>query len=75
MTKTLEEALSKVRGWPETRQEDAAQLLLAMHKQNSQRCALTAEQIERVTASKALADAGEFASDDEVEAFFAKHGA
>jgi hypothetical protein len=75
MTKTLEEALARVREWPERRQEDAARLLLAMDAQNAQRAPLTPEQIERVTASKALADAGEFATDDDVAAFFAKHGA
>ena len=75
MTKRLEEILAKVRTWSEPRQEDAARLLLAMETQNDEQLSLTPEQIERIAASKMQADASEFAADDEVEAFFAKHGA
>ncbi len=75
MTKTLEAALAKVREWPDTRQEDAARLLLAMHEQSSMNYSLSADQIARVRTSKAQADAGEFVADADVDEFFAKHGA
>ncbi len=73
MTKFLEEALAKVRKWPDSRQDDAAHLLLAMHEQNNEHCTLTTEQVERVRLSKEQAKAGNFALDEDVERFFAKN--
>ena len=73
MTDLLDEALRKVRRWPQTRQDDAARLLIAMHEQNRAEYALTAEQIARIKLSKERADTGDFVPDDEVDAFFAKH--
>ena len=75
MTKILEEMLAKVRDWPDSRQDDAARLLLAMHEQNNVRYTLTAEQIERVKLSKEQADGANFATDDDIDRFFAKHSA
>mgnify|MGYP003335333927 CR=1 FL=1 len=70
MTDMLEEALAKVKGWPEDRQNDAARLLLAMHDQNVAQYALTAEQIALVERSKAQADSSDFVPDEAVGLFF-----
>lgn len=74
MTKTLEDALAKVREWPDSRQDDAARLLLAMQAQNDARYTLTNTQVERVQRSKTQAETGEFVTDEDAEAFFTKFG-
>lgn len=73
MTKKLDEAIGKVRKLPSKRQDDAAELLLTLVEQESlPRYELTAAQILEVKAALARADAGEFASDTDVEAVLAK---
>ena len=76
MTKRLDEAIAQVRKLSPDRQEDAASLLFSLlAQQEASPPPLTREQVERVEAAIARADAGEFASEAEVEAVWKKHGA
>ncbi len=74
MTKEQVEAvLSRVLDWPAERQKDAVRMLLEMEKQDSYAAELTEQ--ERADLREALAEAerGEFATDEEVEAVFARY--
>ena len=65
--------LDRVHSWPKERQEDAAQVLLAMEAEGTGQYPLSPE--ERADLEAALAEVvrGEVASDQEVEAVFARH--
>ena len=74
MTKEQVEAvLSRVLDWPAERQKDAVRMLLEMEKPDPYAAELTEE--ERADLREALAEAerGEFATDEEVEAVFARY--
>ena len=74
MTKEQVEAvLIRVLDWPAERQKDAVRMLLEMEKQDPSAAELTEE--ERADLREALAEAerGEFATDEEVEAVFARY--
>jgi hypothetical protein len=68
----IDAVLDRVHSWPKERQEDAVRLLLAMEAEDTAPYVLTEE--ERTDLQEALleADRGEFASDEEVEAVFAR---
>jgi len=69
MIKQLDEAIGKLRELSEERQQAAAALLLDFLEHNGEDIELSAEQIAEIEA--ALAD-DKVASDEEVEAFFAR---
>ncbi len=76
MTKEqIEAVLKRVRSWPKARQEDAASVLLAMEAQAADPYALGAEERADLKAALEEAARGEFATEAEVEAVFARHGA
>jgi predicted transcriptional regulator len=68
MTKLLTEVLRKVAELPEERQDDAAHVLLAMLENDASPYLLTDDQLQEVERSIADADAGRFASDEEIAA-------
>jgi hypothetical protein len=73
MTKLLDEAIAKVRELPEEEQERAAESLMVfveLAKQGAYK--LSAEERAAIAASKAQASRGEFATDAEVEAAYAR---
>ena len=71
MTKEqLSAILDRVRSWPASKQEDAMRLLLALEKQDEAIYELSKEERADVEAGFADAEAGRFASDAEVAAFF-----
>ena len=75
MTTILEEALEQIREMPQQQQDAAGELLLTMATRDTQPSfELTAEQVEDVHAAIAEVDRGDFASDEEVDAFFKSHG-
>jgi len=75
MTALLERALEAARGLPPDAQDDIARVVLRlMGADDEAPVALTAEEQEAVAASKAAASRGEFATDDQVRAVWAKHG-
>lgn len=66
--------LERVRSWPPERQEDAAQVLLAMEAQSVEPYELSPE--ERAEIAEALAEVaqGEFATEAEVATVFSRYG-
>ncbi len=74
MSKRLEKVLEAVKAWPADRQDAAAELLEQMDRLAAKPQTLTDE--ERADLEEALAEArrGDFASDADVAAMFARHG-
>jgi hypothetical protein len=74
LSKRLETVLEAVKSWPPERQEAAAEVLEHMNRLATAAYKLSDE--ERADLEEALAEArrGEFASDAEVAAMFARHG-
>jgi hypothetical protein len=68
----IDAILERVRTWPPERQEDAANVLLAMEAEGTAPYELSEE--ERIDIEEGLREVerGEIASDEEVQAFFAR---
>lgn len=68
----IDAILDRVRSWPPERQEDAANMLLAMEAEGTEPYELSEE--ERLDLEEGLreADRGEFATEEEVAAVFAR---
>ena len=75
MTKLLEEAFRKASELPEDRQDFIGRMLLRVVGEGGTFSRLTDEQVAEVRSSLALAEAGEFASDEAVKELYEKHGA
>ncbi len=76
MTKDrIDAVLDRVHSWPRERQEDAARVLLAMEAEGTGRYVLSSEERADLEAAIDEVARGELASDDEVEALFARHRA
>jgi predicted transcriptional regulator len=74
MTRLLEQAVEAVRVLPEEVQDDLARMLLQLAGVKQPPYELTAEEAADIDASLAEAERGEFATDEEVRATWAKHG-
>ena len=74
MTDLLDRAVASVRALPPEAQDEAARLLLQWAGEEQPAIALTPEEDASFAASLAQAERGEFASDAEVRAIWAKHG-
>jgi hypothetical protein len=74
MTKLLETGIDAVRDLPADQQNRAGELLLSLAEQARMRVRLTPDQIEDVRLAVAEADRGDFASDEEMAAFWRKCG-
>ena len=72
MTDLMQKALAAVRNWPGERQDEAAALLLAMDRLGPDAYRASPEELAAIDAGLTEAARGEFASDDEVEAAFAR---
>jgi hypothetical protein len=74
ISERLKKALEAVKAWPSDRQDAAAEVLEHMNQLATSPYQLSEE--ERADLEEALAEArrGEFASDAEVAAMFARHG-
>ena len=74
MTKLLEQALELVRQLPEDEQDDIARVVLQLTgAESAAPVSLSREEREAVVRSKAAADRGEYASDEQVKAVWSKH--
>jgi hypothetical protein len=71
--KDIEAVLDRVRTWPLSRQEDAAQVLLQMEANGTGVYHLSEEELEDIEAALEEVERGEVASDDEVAAVFNKY--
>jgi hypothetical protein len=74
MTKLLEQAVEAVRVLPAQAQDDIARVILRLAGQEEPQVILSAEERAAIDRSKAAAARGEFASDEQVRAVWAKHG-
>ena len=74
MTKLLEQAMETVSSLPDEVQDDLARVLLRLAGIEQPPYELTPEEEADIDASLAEAERGEFATDEEVQAMWAKHG-
>jgi len=74
MTRLLEQAIETVSALPDDVQDDLARMLLQLAGVEQPLYELTPEEAADIDASLAEADRGEFATDEEVRAMWAKHG-
>jgi hypothetical protein len=74
ITKLLDQALQAVRILPAAEQDDIARIILQLAgSENAAPVSLSPEQREAIATSKAAAASGEFATDEQVRAVWAKH--
>jgi hypothetical protein len=74
MTKMLEEAIKKVRELPEADQNEAAEMLLSVASKSDAPVRLDDETRAAIQEGQAQARRGEFVSDEDMAAFFKRHG-
>jgi hypothetical protein len=74
MTKLLEQAFETVRGLPAEMQDDLARVLLQLAGEDQPVLQLSAEEAASFDESLAQAERGEFATDEQVRAIWAKYG-
>jgi len=75
MTKLLDQALEAARNLPPETQDDIARVVLQLAgAEDETPVPLTPEERAAIRASKAAAARGEFATDEQVRAVWAKHG-
>ena len=76
MTKLLDQALDVARNLPPATQDDIARVVLRLAGENDEEppVALAPHERAAIAASKAAAARGEFATDEQVRATWAKHG-
>lgn len=74
MTRLLEQAVETVRILPDEVQDELARMLLQFAGVEQPPYELTPEEEADLNASLAEAERGEFATDEEVRAMWAKHG-
>ena len=76
MTKLLDQALEAARRLPADAQDDIARVVLQLAGSDDEGVpvSLTPEERASIANSKAAAARGEFASDEQVKAVWAKHG-
>jgi hypothetical protein len=75
MTKLLDEAVEAVRRLPAGDQDDIARVIMQLTGSDlAAPVVLSSEEREAIARSRAAADRGEFATDEQVRAVWAKHG-
>ncbi|GEM_PF-519521 len=75
MTKLLDEAVEAVRRLPSDEQDEIARAIMQLAGSDLHApVALSPEEREAIARSKAAAGRGEFATDEQVRAVWAKHG-
>jgi predicted transcriptional regulator len=74
MSKLLDDAISKVRELPESDQDEAAEILLAVAARHGAPVRLDDETRAAVKEGQDQARRGEFANDEDMAAFFRRHG-
>jgi predicted transcriptional regulator len=75
MTKDqINAVLERVRTWPEERQAYAAEVLLTIEAQDQPPLNLSDDEWAAIQEGNAQAERGEFVSDEEMAAFWKRHG-
>ncbi|MCZ7659499.1 MAG: hypothetical protein M5U07_17325 [Xanthobacteraceae bacterium] len=72
MSDLLERALAVVRRWPAARQDEAAELLLALDRLGADPHVASEDELAAVDEALAQAERGEFATDAQVEEAYAR---
>ncbi|ABD86369.1 hypothetical protein [Rhodopseudomonas palustris] len=73
MTKLLDQAVEAARKLPSNVQDDIARVVLQLAGDASEPVALSPDERAAITASKAAAARGDVATDEQVQAVWAKH--
>jgi hypothetical protein len=74
MTKLFDQAVAAVRALPPDAQDDIARILLQLAGNEAEPVPLSTDERAAIARSKAAAERGEFATDEQVRATWAKHG-
>jgi hypothetical protein len=74
MTRLLDRALEAARSLPSDAQDDIARVVLQLAGGEVSPVVLSADERAAIETSKAAAARGEFATDEQVRAMWAKHG-
>ena len=74
MTKLLDQALEAARSLPSDAQDEIARVVLQLTGRDAASIALSSDEREAIATSKAAAARGEFATDEQVRATWAKRG-
>jgi len=74
MTKLLEKAIKKVRGLPKADQDEAAEMLFSVASRRKEPAHQDDETRSAIREGRKQAQRGEFVSDDDMAAFFKRHG-
>ncbi len=74
MTRMLDEAIKKVRELPDSVQDDAAEMLFSVAAKQGEPVRLDEEARAAIREGRAQARRGEFVSDEDMHAFFERHG-
>ena len=74
MTELLDRAVEAARDLPASAQDEIARLVLQLVGDDELQVALTDDERAAIAVSKAAAARGEFATDEQVRAVWAKHG-
>ncbi len=74
MTKLLEDAMDRVRALPPDLQDEIARLVLSLVGDEDGPVVLTPQEDAAIARSMEAADRGEFATDAQLRAVWAKHG-
>jgi hypothetical protein len=72
MTDLMEKAIASVRGWPAHQQDEAAELLLALGRLGPGPYVANGDELAAIDEAMAELEAGEYATDAEVEAAFSR---
>ena len=72
MTDLMEKALAAIRKWPAERQDEAAEMLLALDRLGNDPYLASADELRTIDEALAQTSHGALASDAEVEAAFAR---
>jgi predicted transcriptional regulator len=74
MTKMLDEAIKKVRELPDSVQDEAAEMLFSVVAKQGEPIRLDEETRAAIQEGRAQARRGEFVSEEDMQAFFERHG-
>ena len=72
MTKLLNDVMKLIEAWPAGRQDDLARIVMRMNEIGAAPYEMTADEDAAVALTMADTDRGEFASDADVEAAYAR---
>jgi hypothetical protein len=64
----------RVRSWPEERQAYAAEILLLLEAQGQAPASVSDEEWKAIQEGNVQAERGEFVSDEDMAAFYKRHG-